>query len=78
MKKLLLNRNALYLLYEDDTQNSPLNAYNKTCSWLDLESESPDVQLRRTGGGSLCDKVDNYEEVAHELSNTKYEFILNY
>lgn len=76
LEKTLAGFNVLNLIYEEDILADPIIAYHKICGFLKIESEKPIVNLRRTNPFGLDKMIENYDEVAGVLKNTKYEWML--
>lgn len=74
---LLEGRPLLRLTYERDIESDPHVAYEKVCTFLDLDPADPEITLRRTTPFPLQEVVENWGEVQEELTGTRYEWMLS-
>jgi len=72
----IADKNSLLLTYEEDILPNPLIAYEKICNLLDIKSENPKIELKRTNPYPIEETVENYSEVCEALRGSKYEWML--
>lgn len=77
LKMLLEPSDHLLLYYEDHILQNPRIAYTKTCEFLNIDDESPKIELRRTNPFKYEDIVVNFEEIKTLLKDTKYNWMLD-
>jgi LPS sulfotransferase NodH len=77
LKDLLADREVLLLSYERDILKDPAQAYGKTCAFLGVAAESPQIDLVRTNPFSYDTMVDNMSQVVAVLRGTQYEWMLD-
>lgn len=65
----------LELVYEDDIEGNPLQAYEKTIHALGLEYQAVRVSLSKTSGG-LKAELENYDELEEQMRNSEYAWML--
>jgi len=66
----------LPLVYEDDIETDPRQAYGKVLDYLGLAHEPAEITLNRTGGRHLRDEVTNFDEVEAALDGTEFEWMI--
>lgn len=76
LKKLLLDKNSIFISYENDIMNDPFVAYNKISNFLGLDLHKPEIEFKRTNPFALSQLIENYDDVFNELRDTKYEWML--
>lgn len=69
-------KSPLELVYEEDIEQSPQKAYEKTCAYLNLEPKKVEIVFNRTNPCPLSQQVKNFEEIKEYFTNTKYEWML--
>lgn len=77
LKRLLGGDAALFLTYEEDILDDPMQAYLKTCSFLGISNEEPEVKLRRTNPFAYEDILSNFDEVTEILKDTAWSWMLD-
>lgn len=72
------DRRTLRLSYEKNIMVDPVAAYRRVCQFHNLRSFE-DVQIRyaRTTPFELVDMIENFEDLAHSLKGTGYEWMLD-
>lgn len=68
---------VLCLTYEKDIAENPLIAYCKVCEWLNIPTENPTVDLKRTSSGTLKDSIANYQEIKELLVENGYGWMID-
>jgi len=68
--------NYLEIVYEDHIEQDPREGLRLVLSHLNLPLINPRIELVKTGG-RLKDELLNFESVRSQLSNTKYEWMLD-
>ncbi|MCY7332742.1 MAG: hypothetical protein LH649_08815 [Pseudanabaena sp. CAN_BIN31] len=77
LQNLISKDNNLFIIYEDDIFENPIKAYNKVCSFLEIEPIPSEINLKRTNPFSYQQMVHNFGEVQSLLENTSYGWMLN-
>lgn len=75
-ERLLAGRPLLHLTYEDDISADPRNAYERVCSFLDIQPGPADVTHKKTNPFPIADSVENWPEVEQALAGTPYAWML--
>lgn len=70
--KVLENEDSLFLTYENDIQNTPAPAVEKSCSLLDLPVHNYKVNFSKTTNIPLHQVIENYDEVSDLVSNSAF------
>ena len=66
----------LSLTYEDDLAQSPLEGYQRVCSFLGLSTFEPDLRCRKLNPGSLSALIANWDEIRALLAPTPFAWML--
>ena len=66
----------LSLAYEDDLAQSPLDGYQRVCSFLGLAEFEPNLRYRKLNPGSLSELIANWDEICALLSPTPFAWML--
>jgi hypothetical protein len=77
LDRLLANKRALHLTYEDDILDDPQRAVERVCAFLNIEPHEGRVSHGRTNPFRIDEMVENFDELARVLSGTKFEWMLN-
>ena len=75
--QLLRHEKTLYLSYERDILDDPTVAYGAVCDFLQVNRESPSIDLVRTNPFPYEAMLTNFAEVTELLKGTKYEWMLS-
>ena len=67
----------LELVYEDQIERDPLNAYRDVCDFLGLHAVDVDLRHRKMTSGCLVDLIANLDEVRDCLSPTRFAWMLS-
>ena len=67
----------LELVYEDDIEASPLQAYQRVCDFLGLARVETVLRHRKMNPGPLCDLIANYTAVEACLKPTRFAWMLD-
>ena len=68
----------LKLNYGEHILPNPTIAYNRVCEFIGLDnSQIVQTSMKKVNPGSLIDLIKNFDEVAHCLSGTPYEWMLS-
>jgi len=76
LDSLLKDQRVLRLVYEDDIEKYPADAYRQVCKFVGVEPVAVDLNLKKIDPFPMIESLSNLEEVAAALSNTKYEWML--
>ena len=68
---------SLELVYEEDLEDSPLQAYQRVCQFLELEPGAPELRYRKINRGKLRDLIANFEAIESCLSTTRFAWMLD-
>ncbi len=68
---------ALYLVYEQDIMNDPIDAYRKICDFVGVQPRNPRPTFQRTNPFPIDSMISNLDEVTGALANTPYEWMLS-
>ena len=66
----------LSLTYEDDLAQSPLEGYQRVCSFLGLSPFEPNLRCRKLNPGSLSALIANWDEIRALLAPTPFAWML--
>ena len=66
----------LSLTYEDDLALSPLDGYQRVCSFLGLAAFEPNLRYRKLNPGSLSELIANWDEIRALLTPTPFAWML--
>ena len=66
----------LSLTYEDDLAQSPLEGYQRVCSFLGLSAFEPNLRCRKLNPGSLSALIANWDEICALLAPTPFAWML--
>jgi len=66
----------LSLTYEDDLAQSPLEGYQRVCSFLGLSAFEPNLRCRKLNPGSLSALIANWDEIRALLAPTPFAWML--
>ena len=66
----------LSLTYEDDLAQSPLEGYQRVCSFLGLSAFEPNLRYRKLNPGSLSELIANWDEIRALLTPTPFAWML--
>ena len=66
----------LSLTYEDDLVQSPLDGYQRVCSFLGLSAFEPNLRYRKLNPGSLSELIANWDEIRALLTPTPFAWML--
>ena len=66
----------LSLTYEDDLAQSPLEGYQRVCSFLGLSAFEPNLRCRKLNPGSLSALIANWDEIRALLASTPFAWML--
>ena len=66
----------LSLTYEDDLAQSPLEGYQRVCSFLGLSAFEPILRYRKLNPGSLSELIVNWDEIRALLDPTPFAWML--
>ena len=77
MNKLHPELSWLELVYEDQIEHDPYNAYRDVCNFLDLPVVNVDLIHRKISPGCLADLIANFNEVRDYLSPTRFAWMLS-
>jgi len=66
----------LSLTYEDDLAQSPLEGYQRVCSFLGLSAFEPNLRCRKLNPGSLSALIANWDEIRALLDPTPFAWML--
>jgi hypothetical protein len=75
LNSMLKEKDLLNLVYEDDIQDNPMDAYNKICDFLRIEPYPVEIRRRKTNPFKMSEVIQNLDEVKETLRNTKYEWM---
>lgn len=76
LRERLAGRDVLELTYEDDVAKDPGAGYRKTCGFLGLSDEEPDIRFARTNPFPMSEIVANWPDVEAALRGSEYEWML--
>ena len=71
------NEHLLHLTYEDDVKGDPKVAYSNICDFIGVEEEPAEVTLKKSNPYPLNRILVNYDEVARQLKDSPYEWMLH-
>jgi len=77
VENCLYQKDILKLTYEDDILEDPMIALKKVCDFLDIEYNNPVNVFKRTNPFELKDSIENFDELAAHLRNTRFAWMLN-
>ena len=67
----------LELVYEDQIEQDPRNAYREVCEFLGLHIVDVDLRHRKMSSGRLVDLIANFDEVRDCLSPSRFSWMLS-
>ena len=68
---------SLELVYEEDLEDSPLQAYQRVCQFLELEPGAPELRYRKINRGKLSDLIANFDAIESCLATTRFAWMLD-
>ncbi len=66
----------LSLTYENDLAQSPLDGYQRVCTFLGLSEFEPNLRYRKLNPGSLSELIANWDEIRALLTPTPFAWML--
>jgi hypothetical protein len=77
LEKILGDRKILKLIYEDDIESDPIQAYQKVCDFINVKPHNAEIKFTRTNPFPVRDLIENFSEVEGVLRGTPYEWMLH-
>ncbi|MFZ1320197.1 MAG: FkbM family methyltransferase [Ignavibacteria bacterium] len=77
LQDILVDKNHLDLIYEEDIQADPLIGYKKICDFINVEYYSPNIVLKRTNPYKISEMIENFDEIKEYLGNSKYDWMVD-
>lgn len=75
LRGCLSNRKHLWLTYENDLAESPLQGYQKIVDFLEIEPVPVKVRYGKTNPYPVREVLENFEEVVASLEGTGFEWM---
>lgn len=76
LREYLTNQNYLELGFEEDIQSDVKNAYDKVCSFLNIENADFNISYTRTNPFSTKEVLININEVEKTLNDSEFSWML--
>ncbi len=76
LERLLEERRALFLTYEEHIRTDPTHAYRRICSFIGVRPAKVKVRYSRTNPFPLSSLILNYADVVDALRGTPYAWMV--